>query len=150
MNKFIFALCFLLIGSTAKSGLNEDRMVALEQVQNAIEFAKKNGKEKLYKAINKQSKFQDGDIYVTVYDLNGKCLAHPIKSERVAKNQIENHDFSNPPIYHIKERVKIAKEKKKGWQKYMWSNPKSGLIQEKNVYLETYDDIIISAGAYTK
>lgn len=146
MKKFfvtLFAFVFLFAGQAMADG----KAAAEKQVKDAIAYAKANGKDKAIAEINK-GMFRDGELYVTVYDLTGKCLAHPVKAAQVGQNLIDTKDADG--VAFVAERVKIVKENKAGWQKYKFMNPVTKKIEPKEVYNEGFEDLIFSAGAYEK
>jgi cytochrome c len=75
---FVSAVAAMLIfggAASAGGGANKDEAVAM--VKQAVAFIKDQGAEKAYPEItNKASKFHDRDLYVVVYQLDGKVLAH--------------------------------------------------------------------------
>jgi len=117
--------------------------------KKAVEFLKTNGKEKAIAAFNDiQGKFVDGDLYILLYDLNGKCLAHGANPKIVGKDMIDMKDADGKLF--VKERLEIAKTKGKGWQNYKWTNPTNKKIEDKTTYIQKVDDLIICSGAYKK
>jgi signal transduction histidine kinase len=118
-------------------------------VKKAIQFYKANGKAKAFEEFsNTSGKFVSGDLYVFVYDLTGKCVAHGGNPKMVGKDLLDMKDADGKAF--VQERISIAKSKGKGWQNYKWTNPKSKKIEEKTAYIEKVDDIIIGCGAYKK
>jgi len=116
-------------------------------VKKAIEFLKMNGKEKAYEEFSKlKGKFTNRDLYVDVYDLNGKCLAHGQNPDRIGKDWMALLDADGKPF--VQERVEIAKTQGKGWQSYKFSNPLTKQIEDKTAYVERYEDIIVGSGVY--
>jgi cytochrome c len=116
-------------------------------VKKAISYIKANGKEKAFAAFtNKDPQFIDRDLYIFVYDMNGKVLAHGQNPKMVGKDL---YDLTDPDgKAFVKERIDIAKAKGSGWQNYKFSNPKTKKIDEKTSYIEKYDDFIVGCGAY--
>jgi signal transduction histidine kinase len=116
-------------------------------VKKAIAFAKANGKDKAFAEIsNSKGQFIDRDLYVFVYDMNGKCVAHGFNQKMIGKDLIEMKDPDGK--YYVKERVEIAKTKGKGLQNYKFTNPESKKLDEKTAYIEKYDNYIFGCGAY--
>src|SRR5271154_1734137 len=61
-------------------------------VKKAIEYYKKQGRAVALAEFSKvNGKFTDRDLYVTVYTLDGKCLAH-INERVVGKNMWDQRD----------------------------------------------------------
>ena len=115
-------------------------------VKKAVEFYKKNGKEKALAEYQKNpGQFVDRDLYVTVYTPNADCLAH-INPKMVGKNMMELRDGNGKQ--HIKERMEMAKKGEKGWQDFTFFNPVSKNIEPKRMYWEKHDGLIFAAGAY--
>jgi cytochrome c len=120
---------------------------AVAMVKKAIEFIKANGTEKAFEEIsNPQGKFVDRDLYVVVYDMNGKCLAHGANVKMVGRDLLDNKDVDGKEF--VKERVEMMKKKPTGWQDYKFRNPVSNEIEPKSMYLERYQDFIVGSGVY--
>ena len=51
---------------------------------------------------------------------------------------------------YIKERLKLAKDKGKGWHDYIYMNPKYQKKEPKTSYIEVWDNVIFGAGIYKK
>ena len=154
MNKLLKAAVLVL----AILGLNIAALAATEQgsadeasamVKKAIAYLKTNGKEKtLAEASNPKGQFIDRDLYLSIYDLNGKVVAHGTNQKLIGKDVSDLRDADSK--YFIKEILDKAKSGGKGWVDYKWVNPISKEIQAKSVYLEKADDVIIASGFYKK
>jgi methyl-accepting chemotaxis protein len=122
-------------------------MEAEALVNKAVEFIKTNGKDKAFAEFNNHNgNFTDKDLYIDVYDIHGKCLAHGQDTKYVGKDLIESKDADGKLF--VKERVEMARSRGKGWQEYKFSNPRTKKIEDKIVYIEKYQDIIVGSGAY--
>ena len=120
-------------------------------VKEAIAFAKTNGKDAAFKEITKVGgRFHKhgGELYVFVYDLDGKVLAHGQGAAKVGVNQINAKDPEGREF--IKERVTLAKGKGKGWHDYIYMNPKDNKKEPKTSYIEVWEHLIFGAGIYKK
>jgi cytochrome c len=118
-------------------------------VHRAVAFLKSVGKEKAFAAFSDPNgQFRYRDLYVMVYDLDGRCLAHGAKKERVGKVLIDEKDADGKAF--VRERIAIAKKAGKGWQEYKFQNPVSKKIEDKAAYLELVDGVIVMSGAYKK
>jgi cytochrome c len=118
-------------------------------VKKAAAYIKANGKDKGFAEIsNPQGSFKDRDLYVVVYDLNGKCLAHGQNPKMAGKDLIEMKDPDGKAF--VKERVELAKTKDKFWQDYKFTNPVSKKVEPKSMYLEKHGDMLIGCGIYKK
>jgi signal transduction histidine kinase len=118
-------------------------------VKKAVEFLKANGRDKAFAEFsNPKGKFIDRDLYIFVYDLNGKCVAHGFNQKMIGKDLLEMKDPDGK--FYVKERVEIAKNKGSGWQDYKFTNPLSKKLEAKTAFVEKVEDIIIGCGAYKK
>jgi signal transduction histidine kinase len=116
-------------------------------VHHAVALLKKVGPEKAFAAFeDPKGGFTYRDLYIMVYDLNGKCVSHGAKRERIGKSFLEEKDADGKQF--VKERVKIAKEHGKGWQEYKFDNPVTKKVEQKVAYLERVGELIVMCGAY--
>lgn len=136
-----------LCGSAfASNGATKDEAVAM--VKKGVAFLKSNGLEKGYAAITaKDKQFVDRDLYLVVYGLDGKCLAHGANEKQVGKDLIELTDIDGK--YFVKERVSLVKSKPTGvWQDYKFTNPTNKKIEPKSMYCEKLEDAAVCGGIY--
>jgi signal transduction histidine kinase len=108
---------------------------------------KKDGKAKAFATFNDpKGPFTYRDLYIMVYDLEGRCLAHGAKKDRVGKSFIDDKDVDGKLF--VRERVKLAKDQGKLWQEYKFQNPANGKIEQKVAYCELVDGAVVCCGAY--
>jgi signal transduction histidine kinase len=128
----------------------ESRATAAEaeaMVKKAIEFYKKNGREKALEAYTAPSKtFVDRDLYIVAYDMNGVPLAHGQNAKQVGKNLIGLKDPDGKEF--VKERVELAQSKGKFWQDYKFTDPLTKQVLPKRMYCEKHDELAICGGIY--
>jgi len=116
-------------------------------VKKAIAYLKANGKDAAFAEFsNPKGKFVEGDLYIFVYDMTGRCLAHGGNARMVGKDLIDLKDADGKSF--VKERVDIATSAGKGWQNYKWNNPAVNKIENKTAYVEKSGDVIVGSGAY--
>lgn len=145
----ILVLCFVLssagiVFSTEKRGTADE---AVTMVKKAIEYIKANGKEKALAEIsNPKGKFVDRDLYVTVFDMNGNCLAHGFNQKMIGKNMLDLKDPDGKAM--VKDRQELAKTKDKFWMDYKFSDPLTRTIKQKSMYTERAGDILVNCGIY--
>ena len=141
----IFTLSFLL-ATSASAAEHGSAAEAKAMVQKTIATMKKNGVEATVADINKRDgQYIDRNLYVVVYDLSGKNLAH-MNPKMAGKDMLELKDVDGK--YFIKERVEIARKQGSGWQEYKFVNPLSKQIEPKSMYIEKYADVIVGCGIY--
>lgn len=120
---------------------------AVAMVKKASAFIKANGRDKAFAQINNpKGPFVDRDLYVTVYDMAGTCLAHGFNPKMVGKNMIDLKDPDGKPF--IKERSEQAKSKDQFWIDYRYINPTTKQIGNKSMYTEKVGDLLVSCGVY--
>jgi cytochrome c len=131
----------------AGAGVQGTKDEAVAMVKKAIEYIKANGNEKSFEEIsNPQGKFVDRDLYVVVYDMTAKCLAHGQKANMVGKELIDFKDTDGKE--YMKERVELMKKQPSAWQDYKFMNPVSKEIEPKSMYIERFGDLIVGCGIY--
>jgi cytochrome c len=146
-----FALA-LLVTTAAVAAPKEEFGTAKEAealVAKAIAHAKKAGAEKAYKDFtDKAPGWTDRDLYVVVYDVAGKCLAHGQNPKMVGKDLIELRDADGKLF--VKERTELAASKGKFWQDYMFTDPVTRKLLAKSTYCERQDKAIFCVGIYKR
>jgi cytochrome c len=129
----------------AADGAGKDDAVAM--VKKAVSFIKEQGPEKAYPELtNKAGKFIDRDVYVVVYQLDGKVLAHGSNEKFVGKDMSEAQDVDGK--LYVKERVELAAKQASFWQDYKFVNPVSKKVEPKQMYCEKLDNTAVCAGIY--
>lgn len=118
-------------------------------VKKAVQLIKTDGKEKAFLDINNpKGKYVDRDLYIFVYDMSGKCVAHGFNQKMIGKDLIEMKDPDGK--FFVKERIEIAKTKGKGWQDYKFTDPITKKLEPKSAYIEKVDDLIVGCGIYKR
>ena len=121
---------------------------AVAMVKKGVEFLKANGREKFLAEVNDsgKGKFIDGEMYLSVWDMHAKVLAHGTNARLIGKDIIDLKDADGK--YFMKEIVTKASGTSTGWVDYKWVNPVSKEIEAKRAYFERVGDMIISSGYY--
>jgi len=149
MNRLFAVIACLVTGLVTFAAAAADRGTPAEAealVKKAIAYYQKVGREKAMDEFSKApGPFVDRDLYVTVMTMQGDSLAH-INPKQRGKNMIEFRDPDGK--YAIKERVQIAQKDGKGWHEFKFFNPMTKHIEIKRNYLEVYDNLLFSAGAF--
>jgi signal transduction histidine kinase len=122
-------------------------------VKQSVDFAKKNPKDKFTEEVNSTkgqfhfNKGQNNDLYIFVYDLEGKVVAHGVRRELVGVNRWASKDPDGKPW--IQDWTKLVNEKGSGWIEYKELNPAQGnKIMKKASYVELFNGMVIGAGIY--
>lgn len=132
-------------GALAADKGSADEATAL--TKKAIAYLKANGKEKAFAEFNNPNgQFKDRDLYVFVFDFNGKTLAHGTNPKLLDKTLLDLKDADGKLF--VKEFVEVAKGKGKGWVDYKWPHPTTKAIEAKSTYVEKVDDMLVGCGIY--
>jgi signal transduction histidine kinase len=117
-------------------------------VKKAITAITASGAAKAYADFTDKtnSAFHDRDLYVTVYDATGKCLAHGNNAKLVGKDLLDAQDADG--VYYVKDRVTMLKSKTSFWQDYKFSDPVTKKIAPKSTYCEKLNDTAVCVGIY--
>jgi len=147
--KTIFRTVMLsvVISSAAHAADRGTAAEAEAMVKKAVAMVKSAGPEKAYDEFTNGKSFKDRDLYVFVYDLNGKNLAHGVNPKLVGKDLMGLKDPDGKPV--VQMIVDLAKGKGKGWsESFKFLNPASKTIEEKVIYLERVGDTLVGCGIY--
>lgn len=137
----------LMLSASAGAAEFATKEEATAMVKKAIEFLKANGAEKAYAEISsKTSQFKDRDLYVVVYGLDGKVLAHGANEKLIGKDLMDATDVDGKP--YVKERVDLAKSKGTFWQDYKFVNPVTKKVEPKQMYCEKVGETAVCGGVY--
>jgi cytochrome c len=142
------ALACLAVGTSAsaKEG-NATAAEATAMVKKGVAFIKASGKEKGFAEIsNKAGQFNDRDLYLVVYGLDGVVHAHGANEKMIGKNLIDLKDVDGKAF--VKERVELAQSKGTFWQDYKFTNPVTKKIEPKSMYCEKLNDAVVCGGIY--
>lgn len=145
----VMAAATSLLCSVAMAGAEEraTKKEAEAMVKKAV-AAYKAGGEKVFADFTAPSKkYASKDLYIVVYDVNGKCVAHGQNAKQVGKDLIGMKDPDGKAF--VKERVDLAKTKGSFWQDYKFTDPLTKKVLAKQMYCEKADDKnIICGGVY--
>ncbi|QWG11752.1 cache domain-containing protein [Bradyrhizobium sediminis] len=141
----VAAMLIFVGAAAAADGANKDEAVAM--VKKAVTFIKGQGAEKAYAEFTgKAANFIDRDLYVVVYQLDGKVLAHGSNAKFVGKDLIDAQDVDGK--LYVKERVEMAAKQPSFWQDYKFVNPVTKKVEPKQMYCEKVDNTAVCAGIY--
>lgn len=143
-------LAFVIGGFACGSAHAVDRATkeqAVAMVQKAVAAIKSSGAEKVYKDVTgKAPEFEDRDLYVVVYGLDGVVLAHGSNPKFVGKKMLDAEDVDGKPF--VKERVELARKQPSFWQDYKFVDPLTKKVEPKQMYCERLDETVVCGGVY--
>lgn len=141
------ALLALFAANVAHAQAKGTKAEAEAMVAKAVAYVKANGTEKAYQEFTNGSSFKDRDLYVIVYDLNGKNLAHGANAKLVGKDLIGMKDPDGKLLN--KMLVDLAKEKGKGWsEEFKFRNPTTSELQRRIVYVQRVGETFVGCGIF--
>ncbi|MGB7545538.1 MAG: cache domain-containing protein [Methanothrix sp.] len=119
---------------------------AVSLLGEAVAYLRDNGIKKALSEFNDSSgPFVRGDLYIFAYDLNGTCIAHPIRPELVGQTGLL--DSNGVDVVH--RELRLA-ERGGGSMYIVFPNPEHGGKDElKQIYIENTDDgLYLGSGYY--
>jgi cytochrome c len=142
------ALLGLLAAALPAAGADKATPAEAEALaKKAVAFIKKVGPEKAYEEFTNGKSFKDRELYVIVYDLTGKNLAHGANPKLVGKDLIGLKDPDGKPLN--KMLVDLAKEKGKGWsEEFKFRNPVTDKVAPRKVYVERLGETFVGVGVF--
>ena len=123
-----------------------DKAAAQAMVTKGVAAIQAEGWKALVEMTAPRKTYVDRDLYLAVYDMSGKCMAHGQNSKQVAKSLMTVKDPDGKEF--VRERVTLAQNQKTFWQEYKFTNPVTKAIQSKLAYCERVDDLIVCGGIY--
>lgn len=129
--------------------LDEKKTKAKELVLKAIDFYKKNGKEKAFAAfVDPKGEFIQGKYYIFACDFTGVCLVHGGTPKMAGKSLMDLKDPDGVPF--IKNFTDIAKSAEgEGWGNYKWNVPNEKGVFTKTTFIKKVDaDNYFGCGFY--
>lgn len=116
--------------------------------ERAAAFLAASGPEiALFRFMKADGGFVSGDLYVFVFDLEGKLRASGGWPDTVGA-RIAGDDGAGGGIYTRIRR--LALETGKGWVEYSWYNPCTRRMEPKASYIVRVGKFIVGVGAYKK
>jgi len=124
-----------------------NRSEAEAMVKKAIAHLKARGAQAAFSDFTAPSRmFVDRDLYIVVYGLDGKCLAHGQNAKQVGKDLLNLKDPDGKAF--VRERVELAKTKERFWQEYKFTDPLTKSILPKEMYCERVENVAVCGGVY--
>jgi hypothetical protein len=126
---------------------SEERERAIELVRRGIAHIAAVGSENAFRDFEQRGgAFYQGDHYLWVSDLEGVVRSHAASPTSRDKSFADLQD--NNGKYFIREVLRIARERGKGWVDYQWYNPVSKKVEPKSSYFERAGKLILFCGIY--
>jgi signal transduction histidine kinase len=147
---FTKALATLLLAAlpwTAFAQQSATRDDAIRFVRKAIDQLRQQGQEKALQDFNSpQGGYIDRELYIIVLDMDGVLLADPLHPKMVNKSLFDLRDVHGK--YFVREELKLAREKGRGWVDFHWLNPVSKKMEPRSSYIERWGDLVVVTGVF--
>lgn len=120
-------------------------------VENGLSYYAKQGQEKAFTEFNDiNGQFSRDDLYLFVFDLNGKCLAHGADHSLIGRNLMTLKDIDGKQF--VKEFLDVARDHGQGWVSYKWKYKNTNEIGPKISYVMRIkgENLLIGCGFYTE
>jgi len=142
------AVAVALITLPVRAADHATKQEAEAMVNKAVVFIQSAGPVKAYAAINDvaNTEFHSNDLYITVYSLDGKVLAHGANAKMIGKDMSEAQDADG--VYFVRDRISLAKTQPSFWQDYKFPNPVTHKIEAKTTFCEKLADTTVCGGIY--
>lgn len=139
--KLVLMVAATAIGSNAMAA-DSGEADAVKLIGEAVKYIKANGIEKATAEFNnltgpfntKSDVNPNGDMYVFSIDFNGFQAIHGKNPKIRGQNTIAMKDVNGVEI--IKTMVTKCKNEGKGWVSYVWPNPSTKVLDQKQGYVE--------------
>lgn len=123
-----------------------DKTAAQAMVAKGVAAIRADGWKALVEMTAPRKTYVDRDLYLAVYDMQGRCKAHGQNPKQVAKNLLTVKDPDGKEF--VRERIAFAQTQQAFWQEYKFTNPVSKAVQSKLAYCERVDDLVVCGGIY--
>jgi cytochrome c len=121
--------------------------VAKDMVLKAAEFWQRNGKETAIDVfMDPDSQFFYKDLYLFVFDMDGKTIVHGEDPTLIGKNQYDLKDSKGN--YFVRDFIELMQKTDSGWIEYYWKNYNTFETERKLSYLKRVGNYFIGCGAY--
>ncbi|HWA39907.1 MAG TPA: methyl-accepting chemotaxis protein [Burkholderiales bacterium] len=125
----------------------EARDAAVALVRRGVERLNEAGEATAFDDFeNKAGSFIRGDYYLWVCDTDGIVRCNGANPKSRNQNHADLKD-ANGKLF-IRDVLRIARERGKGWVDYQWRNPTSKKVEPKSTYFERTGDLVVLCGIY--
>jgi methyl-accepting chemotaxis protein len=126
---------------------NEARDLAVSLVRRGIEHIESKGAEVAFRDFeDKKGPFVKGDHYLWVCDLQGVVRSYCLMPKMVGQNRADMRDAQGKTF--MRDILRIAAERGRGWVDYQWHNPTTKKEEPKSTYFERTGSLLVLCGIY--
>jgi signal transduction histidine kinase len=147
------AIVVIALSLTSGATFNEAEKTKTKDLVNAaIAHINKVGINQAFHDIqhNDSNRWVDGDLYIFVFTIQGKCLVHPLNPLLVGKDMSGLRDSKNRLF--IAEFGNVVRTKGEGWVEYQWKHYATNTYRPKISFVKGIKDrtLYVGAGIYGK
>ncbi len=112
-------------------------------VKRGIAFIRHHGTERGYAEISaREGPLTEPGLYLVVYSLGGRCLAHGANPQQVGRDLLATTDVHGRLV--VAERLALARQQPAGfWQEQRLANPITRSVEARLIYCERLDDTAV-------
>lgn len=131
----------------ALAGPHASAAEAKAMLERAVAEIKSVGAEKALAEFNRpDGPYNTGELYVFVFDTEGKYEAYGPHPDLVGTDVLDLTDAEGKPI--VRDMIEIAKTTGHGKISYVWLNRADNRVERKMSLIELVDDHVIGVGYY--
>jgi cytochrome c len=136
----------LALASPGSAAPDARQAEAVSLVKRGVAYIHSHGAERAYAEINdRQGALAEAQLYLVVYALDGRCLAHGANPRQVGHDLLGTTDVDGRFI--VAERVALARAQPAGfWQETRTANPMTRSVEPRLVYCERLGDTAVCGG----
>lgn len=140
------ATCALSVPSAAYAG-HATSAQAQAMLADAVAELKTAGPDKAFAEFNRHDgRFRTNELYVFVFDMNGKYAAYGANPQLVGTSAIDLKDVEGKPI--VRDMIEIAKTRGRGQINYIWLNRGDNRVEHKRSIVQRVGDYVVGVGSY--
>jgi cytochrome c len=141
---FLTALLLSLTARAAEHGTAEE---ALALINKTAAYLIDEGPEKtFFEVSNPKGRFIYRDLYVVIYDMQGKIMAHGMTPRLVGLNAMEYRDDDDKQF--VRDIIERAAKGQHGPVDFKWVHPQTQQLHAKSTYFRQVGLYVITAGIY--
>lgn len=147
LSRMFFAGVAFFAASAAMAAEHATPQQAQALLEKAVQKLQKDGPDAAFTAFNdRASGYTDHDLYVFVFDLNGKYMASGANPKLVGTDAHDLKDAEGKPL--VAEMIAVAKSKGHGEVDYVWLNRPDNRVEKKKSFVQKVGDYLVGVGYY--
>ena len=125
------------------ASLGEAQAMAIKAAELLLAKGPRNG----FLILNgRNGEFVDKDLYVFIFDLNGRIWFNAFFPVAPGRSIIGSRDRNGRCF--IQEMIEVAQNEGEGWVDYDWFSPRKGEMESKSTCVVRVGPLVVGVGAY--